>query len=105
MTSMGVAREKLQSDVAALTKDIEEFIAATAGQADKGVSSLRQRILATLDSGKNILNGERGTLKEKSAQEAKVAMDFARENPWSVAGAAVGAVAVLGVLLWKGFMR
>jgi ElaB/YqjD/DUF883 family membrane-anchored ribosome-binding protein len=73
-------------------------------QADKGLSSLPQRILQTPESGKNALAQDQRMLKEKSKQAAKAAVNFARDNPWSTAGIVMGTATVLGLLLRSEFM-
>jgi ElaB/YqjD/DUF883 family membrane-anchored ribosome-binding protein len=105
MSSTDVVRERLHSDIALLTADLEELLKATGDNAGNGLQALRHSIVGKLESGKNTLAQKERMLKETSKQGAKAAVDFARDNPWSAAGIALGSLTVLGVLLWNELAR
>lgn len=100
MSKAEIAREKLFSNLRALMEDVEELLKATAEQGGDGMSSLRERIVQTLESGKDTLAHGRKML-DKSKQGAEAAMTYAQENPWATLGIAVGAGVALACLLWS----
>lgn len=99
MSKAEIAREKLFSNLRALMEDVEELLKATAEQSGDGMSSLRERILQTLESGKGTLaQGKR--ILNTSKQGAEAAMTYAHENPWATLGIVMGAGVALACLLW-----
>jgi ElaB/YqjD/DUF883 family membrane-anchored ribosome-binding protein len=94
------ARERLFGNLRALMEDVEELVKATAEQTDNRVSSLRERILPTLESVRGTLSSGREMLSS-SKQGAKAAIYYAEENPWATAGIATGAVMALVCFLWS----
>jgi ElaB/YqjD/DUF883 family membrane-anchored ribosome-binding protein len=100
MTSTDVVRERLHSDIALLTNDLEELLKTTGNNTSNGLQAFRRSIIGTLKWGKNTLAHKEKVLKETSKEGAKAAVEFARENPWSTAGIALGSLTVLGALLW-----
>lgn len=105
MSNAEVVCEKLNSDIALLTKDMEELRTVTGNHAGNPLRSLWPSIIATFESGRSRLARDERELREKSKQGAKAAVDFARGNPWSATGIVMGSLTVLGVLLWNELMR
>ncbi|MGE5304259.1 MAG: DUF883 family protein [Alphaproteobacteria bacterium] len=105
MSSTEIVRERLHSDIALLTDDLEELLNATGDNSGNGLKALRQSIIGKLESGKNTLAQKGSLVKKTSKRGAKAAVDFAHDNPWSVAGIALGSLTVLGVLLWNELAR
>lgn len=104
MSNTEVVCERLNTDIAVLTKDVEELRRAT-NHTGNLAQSLWSSITGTLESGKSRLAREERILREKSKQRAKAAVDFARGNPWSAAGIVMGSLTVLSVLLWNELMK
>lgn len=102
MSRTEIAREKLFANLKVLTEDVEELVKSTAEQTDNGLSSLRQRVLRTLEPIKDTLSLSNGKeILNTSKQGARVAISYAEENPWATAGIATGAAMALVCLLWS----
>ncbi len=100
MSRAEIARERLFGNLTALMEDVEELVKATAEQTDDGVSSLRERVFRTLESAKGTLSQGKNMLNT-SRQGAEAAISYARDNPWAMAGVAVGATMALACLIWS----
>jgi ElaB/YqjD/DUF883 family membrane-anchored ribosome-binding protein len=99
MSTAEITREKLLSDLKALTTDVEELVRATADRVDENISSLRERVMRGLESGKQMLAREE--LSDKSIQAVKDAATYVQQNPWSAFGVILGIGIALGLLLWS----
>jgi ElaB/YqjD/DUF883 family membrane-anchored ribosome-binding protein len=99
--SAGERYDKLRSDLKALTEDVEELIDASADQTNEGLGSLARRVRQTLESARRSLAEEERVLRVRWAHGAKKTAAYIQHRPWSVTGAGVGAVTILGLLIWR----
>jgi ElaB/YqjD/DUF883 family membrane-anchored ribosome-binding protein len=100
MSRAEIARDRLFANVRTLVEDVEELLKATAEQTGDGMSTLRDRLLQTLESGKTTLAQSRRAL-QSSRRGADAAISYAQDNPRTAVGVALCAGLALGLLLWS----
>jgi ElaB/YqjD/DUF883 family membrane-anchored ribosome-binding protein len=89
----------LQSDLAAVMRDAEALLRASADQGGDKVDEARARIRDSLEAArKRLLELERGALRQ--GEDALIATEqYVRSNPWQSVGVAAGIGLLVGVLL------
>ena len=87
--------DKLVADLKTLSRDAEEMLQATSGQAGDKMTELRGRLASTLESAKCTCR----RIEEKAVAGAKVADKTIREHPYESIGAAFGVGLLIGVLV------
>jgi len=94
-----VTTATLKADLAAVMRDAEALIKASADQGGEKVSAARTKILESLETAKTRLQAaERAALRH--GEDAMIATeDYVKRNPWQSVGIAAGVGLVLGVLL------
>jgi ElaB/YqjD/DUF883 family membrane-anchored ribosome-binding protein len=80
-----------------LAEDARALMAATADVAGEKVSEARKRLVAALDSAKEIA----GRVRDKAVEGAKAADGAVREHPYQAIGVAFGVGALLGYLVMR----
>jgi len=80
-----------------LAEDARALMAATADVAGEKVSEARKRLVAALDSAKEIA----GRVRDKAVEGAKAADEAVREHPYQAIGVAFGVGALLGYLVMR----
>jgi len=98
------AREKLFDHLKTLVEDIEELLKATAEQSGDGISLLRDRLLQSLEQGRQTLLQGRKIL-QASRDGAETAISYAQEKPWAGFGVALGVGTALAFFLLNKFRR
>jgi len=93
------AKNQLASDFNALVSDAEELLASTAAYSGETISGARGRFKDTLDQFKSRVSHAQSSAVDRFDRAAAMTKEYARDNPWKVAGAAALAGAVLGALL------
>jgi len=93
------AKNQLASDFNALVSDAEELLASTAAYSGETISGARGRFRNTLDQFKTRVSDAQSSAAERFDQAAAMTQEYARDNPWKIAGIAALAGAVLGALL------
>jgi len=91
------ANEKLAGDLKALTRDAEEVMKATAGQAGEKVTELRSRLAAAIQSAQATCR----RLEDKTIAAAKATDRTIREHPYESIGIAFGVGLLLGVFVGR----
>jgi len=94
-----VTTATLKADLAAVMRDAEALIKASADQGGEKVSAARTKILESLETAKTRLQAaERAALRH--GEDAMIATeDYVKRNPWQSVGIAAGIGLVIGVLL------
>ena len=78
-----------------LAEDARALMAATADVAGEKVSEARKRLVAALDSAKEIA----GRVRDKAVEGAKAADEAVREHPYQAIAIGVGVGAILGYIV------
>ena len=94
-----VSTAALKADLAAVMRDAEALMKASADTGGEKVNEARTRIRESLESAKRrLLEAERSAVRH--GEEAVAATeDYVKRNPWQAVGIAAGVGLVLGVLL------
>ena len=91
------ATKKLAEDFKVLIDDAGDLLAATASQAGERIGDLRQRLQSRIEDARNRLSEKTWFRK---GQEAKAGAESClRKSSWAGLAIAVGAGALLGLLL------
>jgi ElaB/YqjD/DUF883 family membrane-anchored ribosome-binding protein len=94
-----VTTARLKADMAAVVRDAEALIKASADQGGEKMTEARARIRESLEAAKaRMLDAERATL-QYGEDTLHATEDYARRNPWQAMGVAAGVGLVIGVLL------
>jgi ElaB/YqjD/DUF883 family membrane-anchored ribosome-binding protein len=90
---------RLQADLAAVMRDAEALLRASADQGGDKVDEARARIRESLEAArKRLLELERGAFRQ--GEDALIATEqYVRSNPWQSVGVAAGIGLLVGVLL------
>ena len=94
-----VSTAALKADLAAVMRDAEALMKASADTGGEKVNEARTRIRESLESAKRrLLEAERSAVRH--GEEAVTATeDYVKRNPWQSVGIAAGVGLVIGVLL------
>lgn len=82
------------NDIGTLAEDARALMAATADVAGERVSEARQRLAASLESGRQILE----QVKAKAGEGAQAADEAVHEHPYQAIALAFGVGAIIGCL-------
>jgi len=94
-----VTTAKLKEDLAAVMRDAEALINASAGQSGEKLSEARAKIRSSLDAAKaRVMEAERSAMRH-GEDALHATEDYAKRNPWQAMGVAAGVGLVIGVLL------
>jgi ElaB/YqjD/DUF883 family membrane-anchored ribosome-binding protein len=88
------SRRRLASDVSALVRDLEDYLAASAAQTGEAATVGRDRMLASMTAAKRHLADLEHEAASRARDAGRAADTFARENVWS----GIAAAACLGFL-------
>ena len=94
-----VTSATLKADLAAVMRDAELLMKASADQGGEKVTEARAKIRDSLETARSrLLQAERVALRH--GEDAVIATEeYVRRNPWQSVGVAAGVGLVLGVLL------
>jgi ElaB/YqjD/DUF883 family membrane-anchored ribosome-binding protein len=94
-----VTSATLKADLAAVMRDAELLMKASADQGGEKVTEARAKIRDSLEAAKSrLLEAERAA--RRHGEDAVIATEeYVRRNPWQSVGVAAGVGLVLGVLL------
>jgi len=94
-----VTTARLKADLAAVMRDAEALIKASADQGGEKVGEARAKIRESLEAARaRLLEAEQ--MARRHGEEAVVATEeYVRRNPWQAVGVAAGIGLVMGVLL------
>jgi ElaB/YqjD/DUF883 family membrane-anchored ribosome-binding protein len=94
-----VSTAKLKEDLAAVMRDAEALIKASADQGGEKMTEARAKIRASLDAAKaRVVDAERAAVQH-GEDALHATEDYAKRNPWQAMGVAAGLGLVIGVLL------
>jgi len=91
---MDKQRQAEENSMSTLAEDARALVAATADVAGDKVAEARKRLVAALDSGKELI----GRVREKAVEHAKATDEVIRDNPYQTAAIAFGVGALIGYL-------
>jgi len=94
-----VTTATLKADLAAVMRDAESLIKASADQGGEKLGEARAKIRESLEAARSrLLDAERAA--RRHGEDAMIATeDYVRRNPWQAIGIAAGVGLVLGALL------
>ena len=95
------ARGRMAGDFKTMITDSEDLLKAAATVSGEGFSAARAKFEEKLQRAKATLADVSQPMLDKTRQSAAFADDYARGNPWTVAGAAIVAGALIGFLAAK----
>ena len=94
-----VTTQKLKDDLAAVLRDAEALIKASAEHGGEKTAEARARIRESLDAARRRLHEAEQSAVRHGEEAVHATEDFARRNPWQAMGVAAGVGLILGVLL------
>ena len=94
-----VTTAKLKEDLAAVMRDAEALISASAGQGGEKLTEARAKIPSSLDAAKaRDMEAERAAV-QRGEDALHATEDYAKQKPWQAMGMAAAVGLVIGVLL------
>lgn len=94
-----VTTATLKADLAAVMRDAEALIKASADQGGEKVTEARSRIRESLETAKARLHDAERAARRHGEEAVIATEDYVRHNPWQSVGIAAAVGVVLGVLL------
>lgn len=94
-----ITTQTLRDDLAAVLRDAEALIKASAEHGGEKTAEARARIRESLDAAKRRLHEAEQSALRHGEEAIHATEDYARRNPWQAMGIAAGVGLVLGVLL------
>jgi len=94
-----VSTAALKADLAAVMRDAEALVKASADTGGEKVNEARTRIRESLESAKRrLLEAERSAVRQ-GEEALATTEEYVKRNPWQSVGIAAGVGLVIGVLL------
>jgi ElaB/YqjD/DUF883 family membrane-anchored ribosome-binding protein len=94
-----VTTAKLKDDLAAVMRDAEALIKASADQGGEKVNEARAKIRESIEAAKARVREAERAARQHGEDAVHATEDYARRNPWQAMGIAAGVGLVIGVLL------
>ncbi len=94
-----VSTEKLREDLAAVMRDAEALLKASADQGGEKVTEARAKIRASLEAAKARVHQAEMAARKHGEDALHATEDYAKRNPWQAMGIAAGVGLIVGVLL------
>lgn len=94
-----VTTAHLKADLAAVLRDAEALIKASADQGDAKMTEARAKVRETLDAAKARLREAEISARRHGEDALHATEDYAKRNPWQAMGIAAGIGLIVGVLL------
>ena len=94
-----VTTQKLKDDLAAVLRDAEALIKASAEAGGEKTAEARAKIRESLDRARQRLQEAERAAVKRGEDAVHATEDYARNNPWQAMGIAAGVGLVIGVLL------
>jgi ElaB/YqjD/DUF883 family membrane-anchored ribosome-binding protein len=97
--SDNVSTAQLKADLAAVLRDAESLIKASADQGGEKMTEARTKIRETLDAAKARLHEAERAARRQGEDALHATEGYARGNPWQAMGIAAAVGLVVGALL------
>jgi ElaB/YqjD/DUF883 family membrane-anchored ribosome-binding protein len=94
-----VTTQRLKDDLAAVMRDAELLMQASAQYGGEKTAEARARIRESLDAAKRRLHEAEQSAVRHGEEAVHATEDYARRNPWQAMGIAAGVGLIVGVLL------
>lgn len=94
-----VTTAQLKADLAAVLRDAEALIRASADQGGEKMNEARAKIRESLEAAKSRLHEAERKARQHGEDALHATEDFTRRNPWQAMGIAAAVGLVIGVLL------
>jgi ElaB/YqjD/DUF883 family membrane-anchored ribosome-binding protein len=91
--------QRLKDDLAAVVRDAELLMQASADVGGQKTAEARARIRESLDAAKRRLHEAEQSAIRHGEEAVHATEDYARRNPWQAMGIAAGVGLIVGVLL------
>jgi ElaB/YqjD/DUF883 family membrane-anchored ribosome-binding protein len=92
---------KLKEDLAAVMRDAEVLINASAEQGGAKMAEARTQIRESLDAAKTRVRAAEHAVQKQASDAFHATEDYAKRSPWQAMGIAAGVGLVVGVLLGR----
>lgn len=96
-----VSKEQLIQDFKAVVADAEALLSATAGHGGEAISSMRQKVEASLAAAKAKMSDAEHALVERTKAAAKATDEYVHVHPWQAIGVAAGVGLLVGLLIGR----
>jgi ElaB/YqjD/DUF883 family membrane-anchored ribosome-binding protein len=94
-----VTTQRLKDDLAAVVRDVEVLMQASADYGGEKTADARARIRESLDAAKRRLHEAEQSAVRHGEDALHATEDYTRKNPWQALGIAAGIGLVVGVLV------
>ena len=94
-----ITTQKLKDDLAAVMRDAEALLQASAAQGGEKIDAARAKIRESLDAAKVRVREAEQHARQKGEAAVHATEDYTREHPWQALGIAAGVGLIVGVLL------
>ena len=94
-----VTTQRLKDDLAAVVRDVEVLMQASADYGGEKTADARARIRESLDAAKRRLHEAEQSAVRHGEDALHATEDYTRKNPWQALGIAAGIGLVIGVLV------
>ena len=93
--------EKLVADMSVLIGDVEQLLAATAGQSGDKIAAARSRMEAALADARRRIASTNTALRARAGAAAESTNRYVHDYPWTAMGICAGAGLALGLLIGR----
>jgi ElaB/YqjD/DUF883 family membrane-anchored ribosome-binding protein len=94
-----VTTQKLKEDLAAVMRDAEALLNASAAHGGEKMEAARAKIRESLDSAKARVRDAEQRARQHGEAAVHATEDYAKQHPWQALGIAAGVGLIVGVLL------
>jgi len=90
---------RLRDDLAAVLRDAEALVNASADQGGEKMAAARAKIRESIEAAKSRVRDVERSAREQGEAALHSTEDYVRKNPWPAVGIAAGVGVVIGILL------
>jgi ElaB/YqjD/DUF883 family membrane-anchored ribosome-binding protein len=95
----GIKKEELVADIEGIVADADDLLKDVTNATEEELAAARSRLRARLSEAMSKLAAVKETVGKKACCVAKNSCDYARDNPWKIAGAAIAGIVTAIVLI------
>jgi ElaB/YqjD/DUF883 family membrane-anchored ribosome-binding protein len=94
-----ITTQKLKDDLAAVMRDAEALLSASASQGGEKVEAARAKIRESLETAKARVREAEQHARQQGEAAIHATEDYTKQHPWHALGIAAGVGLIVGVLL------
>jgi ElaB/YqjD/DUF883 family membrane-anchored ribosome-binding protein len=98
---MDESRDQLLTDFGAVIADVEDYLAASVGQAGEAYAAARRKLKRRLDAARVQATDAKRVLSRKTRAAARTADGYVHENPWQFIATAASVGLLAGLLIGR----